>query len=81
MKERHLNLVNGKWVKAASGKTLQSTNPADAEDIIGEVPASGKEDVDAAVTAAKAAFDGWRLTPAPKRGEILFRAAELLVKH
>ena len=81
MKERHLNLVNGKWVKAASGKTLQSTNPADAEDIIGEVPASGKEDVDAAVTAARAAFEGWRLTPAPKRGEILFRAAELLVKH
>lgn len=81
MKERHLNLVNGKWVKAASGKTLQSTNPADTGDIVGEVPASGREDVDAAVSAARAAFEGWRLTPAPKRGEILFRAAESLVKH
>ena len=81
MKEKHLNLINGKWVKAASGKILQSTNPADSDDVVGEVPASGKEDVDAAVAAARAAFDGWRLTPAPKRAELLFRAAELLLKH
>ena len=44
-------------------------------------PASNEEDVALAVNAAKAAYDKWRLTPAPKRAEILFRAAEILVKR
>jgi aldehyde dehydrogenase (NAD+) len=81
MPENFQNLINGKWVNAASGGTLESQNPADSSSIIGTVPASGKEDIDRAVKAAKAAFQGWKATPAPKRGEILFRAAELLLKH
>ncbi len=72
------NYIGGKWVPAKSGKTFPNLNPADLDDVVGEFPASGAEDVDRAVSAAKKAFDGWRRTPAPRRGEILFRAGELL---
>lgn len=81
MPESFKNLVNGKWVDAASGLTLASVNPANTSGIIGTVPASGREDIDAAVASAKEAYPGWRSMPAPKRGEVLFRAAELILKH
>ncbi len=74
------NLINGEWVEARSGETFESINPA-TEEALGTVTRSGAEDVEAAVEAAKAAYDAWRLTPAPKRGEILFRAAQLLVER
>ena len=75
------NFINGEWVAAKSGKTLENRNPANTDEIIGEFPLSGPEDVDAAVSAARNAYKSWRLTPAPKRAEILFRVAELLVKR
>ncbi|MDO8425913.1 MAG: aldehyde dehydrogenase family protein, partial [Deltaproteobacteria bacterium] len=75
------NLIGNRWVDSVSGKTLKSVNPADIGEVIGSVPASTAKDVDNAVAAARKAFSGWRLTPAPKRGEVLFRAAELLVKN
>ncbi|MGH3049881.1 MAG: aldehyde dehydrogenase family protein, partial [Gaiellaceae bacterium] len=71
------NLIAGDWVDAASGETFESTSPATG-DAIGVFPRSGAEDVDRAVAAAKEAFAEWRLVPAPKRGEILFRLARLL---
>jgi aldehyde dehydrogenase (NAD+) len=77
----HLNLIGGRWVAARTGKTFQNINPARKDDIVGEFQASGAEDVDAAVAAAAEAFKTWRLTPAPKRAEILNRAGELLVKR
>ena len=75
------NFIDGEWVAAKSGKTLKNRNPANTDEIIGEFPLSGPEDVDAAVSAARNAYKSWRLTPAPKRAEILFRVAELLVKR
>lgn len=72
------NLINGQWVNAESGKTFKSTNPANVEDVVGIFPSSGPEDVIKAIEAAKNAFRIWSLMPAPKRGEILFRAAEIL---
>ncbi|HXG62767.1 MAG TPA: aldehyde dehydrogenase family protein [Planctomycetota bacterium] len=72
------NYIDGRWVPARSGRTFQDRNPADLEDVIGEFPASGPEDVEDAVAAARRAFPAWRRTPAPRRGEILFRAGELL---
>lgn len=75
------NFVGGKWLGAGSGKTFENRNPADTNDLIGLFPASGPEDVDVAVKAAKSAFASWRLLPAPKRGEILYRAGELLKKY
>jgi alpha-ketoglutaric semialdehyde dehydrogenase len=72
------NLIGGEWLPAKSGKTIQNINPADHSDIVGEFPASGVEDVNAAVAAAKKAFATWRLVPAPKRAEVLVRAGLLL---
>ncbi|HSI98116.1 MAG TPA: aldehyde dehydrogenase family protein, partial [Gaiellaceae bacterium] len=73
------NLIGGEWVDAASGETFDSTSPADGE-LVGTFPRSGPDDVDRAVDVAGAAFEDWRLVPAPKRGEILFRFAQLLVE-
>ena len=71
------NYIGGEWVDAASGETFDSTSPADGE-LIGTFPRSSADDVDRAVAAAKSAFEDWRLVPAPKRGEILFRFAQLV---
>ncbi|MGA8013538.1 MAG: aldehyde dehydrogenase family protein [Candidatus Acidiferrales bacterium] len=73
------NYINGEWVECRSGKAIENRNPANTEELVGMFPASGAEDVNAAVEAAKTAYKKWRLTPAPKRAEILFRAAEILV--
>ncbi len=81
MADEHKNFIDGRWQAARSGKTLENRNPADRDDLIGLFPASGAEDADAAVSAARKAFDGWRLTPAPKRGELLYRVGELLRKY
>jgi alpha-ketoglutaric semialdehyde dehydrogenase len=75
------NLIGGEWLPAASGETHLNINPADHSDVIGAFPSSGAEDVDRAVAAARIAFDLWRLVPAPRRAEILFRAADLLVQR
>jgi alpha-ketoglutaric semialdehyde dehydrogenase len=75
------NLIGGEWLPAASGETHLNINPADHSDVIGAFPSSDAEDVDRAVAAAKIAFDLWRLVPAPRRAEILFRTADLLVQR
>ena len=74
------NYIDGEWVDAAGGETFESTSPATG-DTIGVFPKSGREDVDRAVAAAKAAFEEWRLVPAPKRGEVLFRFGQLLIEE
>ena len=71
------NYIGGEWVDAASGETFESVSPATGE-LIGVFPKSGREDVERAVAAAKAAYEEWRLVPAPKRGEILFRFGRLV---
>jgi aldehyde dehydrogenase (NAD+) len=71
------NYVGGQWVESRSGERFDSLNPA-TEEPIATAYNSSAEDVAAAVAAAKAAYDKWRLTPAPRRGEILFSVAELL---
>jgi aldehyde dehydrogenase (NAD+) len=75
------NFINGEWVESRSGKAYENRNPANAEELIGMFVSSTEEDADAAVDAAKEAYKTWRLFPAPKRAEILFRAAELLVQR
>jgi alpha-ketoglutaric semialdehyde dehydrogenase len=74
------NYIGGEWVDSASGETFESTSPATG-DSIGVFPRSNEEDVDRAVEAAQAAFEEWRLVPAPKRGEILYRFANLLTEE
>src|ERR687884_492735 len=72
------NFIGGEWIEAASGETFESVSPATGEQI-GVFPKSSAEDVDRAVAAAKTAFEDWRLVPAPERGNILYRFAQLLI--
>jgi alpha-ketoglutaric semialdehyde dehydrogenase len=72
------NFIGGEWVDAASGETFESFSPADGE-TIGVFPRSSLEDVDRAVAAARAAFEEWRLVPAPERAQVLYRFATLLI--
>jgi alpha-ketoglutaric semialdehyde dehydrogenase len=81
MEQSFGNYVAGAWVPAASGKTFENRNPADSTELIGRFADSAAEDVEKAVAAAKAAAPAWRALPAPKRGEILYRAAEILVRR
>jgi acyl-CoA reductase-like NAD-dependent aldehyde dehydrogenase len=80
MSENVQNYIGGKWVDAQSCETFPTYNPA-TEAIIGYAPNSAAADIDAAVKAAKAAYKSWRLTPAPRRGEILYRVAHLLTER
>ncbi|HEV2386821.1 MAG TPA: aldehyde dehydrogenase family protein [Candidatus Acidoferrales bacterium] len=73
------NYIDGEWVEPRSGNMLENRNPADTGDVIGLFPAGDQRDIDAAVDAARRAARPWREVPAPKRAEILFRAAELLL--
>jgi aldehyde dehydrogenase (NAD+) len=79
--DRIKNYINGRWVDSKSRETFRSINPANEDEVVGIVSKSGREDVDGAVKAAREAYEGWRLTPAPHRGEILFRAAEILLRN
>ena len=74
------NFIGGEWVDAAGGETFESLSPATG-DPVGAFPKSSPEDVDRAVEAAKEAYKSWRLVPAPKRGEIVFRFAALVAEH
>ncbi len=80
MSETYLNFIGGRWQPARAGRTFQNVNPATGE-AIGQFPQSGREDVAEAVEAARAAFQRWRLTPAPKRAEILFRVGQRIAER
>ncbi|HEY3132105.1 MAG TPA: aldehyde dehydrogenase family protein [Acidobacteriota bacterium] len=75
------NFIDGEWIACRSGQTFENRNPADQDDLLGLFPDSSAEDINDAVEAAAQAYRKWRLYPAPKRAEILFRAAEILVKR
>ncbi len=74
------NFINGEWVSSHTGETFENINPADTSDVIGKFQKSDARDVNDAVTAAAKAYKTWRLVPAPKRGEILYRVAQRLWK-
>jgi phenylacetaldehyde dehydrogenase len=75
-------LINGKWVDAASGKTFATYNPATGE-VLANVAAGDKEDINRAVKAARAAFETgpWSKISPSERGRLLWKLADLLEKH
>src|ERR1700729_861516 len=75
-------LINGKWVEAASGKTFPTYNPATGE-VLSNIAAGDKEDIDRAVKAARAAFETgpWSKISPSERGRLLWKLADLLEKH
>src|SRR5512147_1485354 len=74
----YANFVGGEWVASESAATFENRNPANTNDLIGTFPDSTTHDAERAIAAAKRAFESWRLVPAPKRAEILFRAAQII---
>lgn len=74
--------IAGRWVPAIEGRTRQILDPGNGE-LLGTVPDSGREDVKAAVAAARAAFDAgpWRKTTALDRGKLLFKIGDLIRVH
>jgi aldehyde dehydrogenase (NAD+) len=75
------NFINGRWTPSDSGQTFENRNPANTDDLIGLFQKSTGKDVDAAIDSAARAYEMWRLVPAPRRAELLFRAAQLLVER
>jgi aldehyde dehydrogenase (NAD+) len=75
------HFIAGEWCASTSGATFESRNPADTRDVVGRFQQGTKADVAMAVRAADAAAGMWRRTPAPKRGEILYRFGALMAEH
>src|SRR4051812_32403782 len=73
-------LIGGEWVDARSGATFESINPYTAQPWA-SIPRAGAEDVDAAVRAARAAFESWSRTTPAARGKLMRRLAELIAEH
>jgi aldehyde dehydrogenase (NAD+) len=81
MTTTYRNHIGGEWVPAVSGRTFEDRNPADRDDVLGIFPRSDAADVERAVAAARETFRTWRLVPAPRRAEIVFRAGEIMVRR
>jgi alpha-ketoglutaric semialdehyde dehydrogenase len=72
------NYIDGEWIASKSGQTFENRNPANEDDLIGTFQESNADDVNRAVAAASKAYQSWRLVPAPKRAEYLYRVGEIM---
>jgi aldehyde dehydrogenase (NAD+) len=72
------NYINGEWVTGSA--TFENRNPANTDEVVGLFTKGSAADVEAAAQAAAAALPGWAGMPAPARGNILYKAAEILEK-
>jgi len=77
----YANLIDGKWTASSSGRLFDNRNPADRDDLIGMFQESTPDDAERAIAAAGRAYASWRLVPAPRRAEMLFRAAQLIAER
>src|SRR5438876_8307645 len=75
---RAKNFIAGRWQESASGKRMERRNPANHDDIVGEIPLSTREETRSAVRAAAEALPAWRDTPPPVRGRHIARAASIM---
>ncbi len=69
--------IGGRWFHPESKRVTRNLNPADPSDVIAEFPSATAADTLRAIEAAKDAFRGWRDTPGPERGRVIWRAAEI----
>jgi len=77
----HHNFIDGSWVPSGSGDVFEDRNPANTDDVIGVFQKSTAADAEQAIDAARLAYERWRLVPAPRRAELLFRAAQLIAER
>jgi acyl-CoA reductase-like NAD-dependent aldehyde dehydrogenase len=75
------NFIDGSWVPSVSGHLFENRNPANHDDLVGVFQRSTQMDVERAIESARRAFATWRLVPAPRRAELLFRAAQLIAER
>jgi aldehyde dehydrogenase (NAD+) len=78
MPEVFRNYVGGQWVECKSKKTFPNINPAGTDEVVGLFQASAAEDIIEVCDTAAKAQPAWAALPAPRRGEYLFKAAEIL---
>src|ERR1700737_266065 len=76
-----LNYIAGAWVASTSGETTEDRNPARSDEVLGKATASTADDVRQAIEAADDAFREWRATPAPLRGDVVRKAADLMERR
>ena len=76
--ETFKNYINGEWV---GGETFENCNPADTTELVGLFVKGTAADIDAAAAAAAAALPAWSAMPAPARGALLFKVAEILDRN
>jgi len=81
MTTEYHNFIDGSWVRSGSGERFENRNPARAADLVGEFQKSTAADTALAIEAARRAYKSWRLVPAPRRAEILFRVAQLIAER
>ena len=81
MADKFRNYIAGEWMAPASGEYFENRNPARRSDLIGQWPASGAEDIEKAVASALRGFETWSTTPAPQRGLVMKRAADLMTER
>src|SRR2546426_7557533 len=75
---RYQLFINGKFTDSRSGKTFESVSPHDRS-VVAVVAEGDKADIDAAVVAARSAYDGvWSATPPGERAKLLLKIADLL---
>ncbi|HYR86569.1 MAG TPA: aldehyde dehydrogenase family protein [Terriglobia bacterium] len=72
------NYIRGEWISVREGREIEVRNPADQDEIIGKGFLASRREAEAAIAAASEALPAWSRMPAPKRGEIVERAADLL---
>src|SRR4029079_3275612 len=75
------NFIDGAWVASVSGDLFADRNTANSDEVVGVFQKSTAADVTDAIDAARLAYERWRLVPAPKRAELLFRAAQLIAER
>ncbi len=81
MSVKYRNYIDGEWIESESGDTIEVTNPANTDEVVGVYQRSTGDDTERAISAAAAASDGWAATPAPERGRILREAAGTLERR
>lgn len=81
MVSKYQLFINGEWVSSESGETFTRVNPADPDEVIGNFQKGNAIDTEKAIDSAEMAFDSWSDTPAPKRAEYIFKAAQLLSEN
>lgn len=73
--------IDGRWVHPRSERITRNVNPSDTSDVIAEFPSATAEDAARAIEGAQVAFARWRRVPAPERGRVLWRAAEIAARR